>query len=206
MITHTDGYPVQPMSTDALLIGMGERFDVEFTAGDGLFPLVASAEGKTGQAVTLLRSGSGSVPAAALRPVELTRQVLLGTDLHAAAAAALTNKNHDRTLDLVLAGAMSPYRWTINGQAFPDATPLPVTRGERVRLKMINRTMMFHPMHLHGHTFAVAGGGPRKDTVIVRPMDTVLADLDADNPGQWAIHCHNIYHAESGMMTTLSYR
>jgi FtsP/CotA-like multicopper oxidase with cupredoxin domain len=66
--------------------------------------------------------------------------------------------------------------------------------------------MMFHPMHLHGHTFAVVDGGARKDTVIVRPMQSLDVDLDADNPGQWAAHCHNIYPAESGMMTTLSYR
>ena len=66
-------------------------------------------------------------------------------------------------------------------------------------------TMMFHPMHVHGHT-GLRATGARKDTVIVRPMQSVEVDLDADNPGQWATHCHNIYHAEAGMMTTLSYR
>jgi FtsP/CotA-like multicopper oxidase with cupredoxin domain len=66
--------------------------------------------------------------------------------------------------------------------------------------------MMFHPMHVHGHTFALHGNGVRKDTVIVRPMQSLVVDLEAGNPGQWATHCHNIYHAESGMMTTLSYR
>lgn len=65
---------------------------------------------------------------------------------------------------------------------------------------------MFHPMHLHGHTFAVAGGGPRKDTVIVRSMQTVAVDFDATNPGQRVSHCLNLYHAESGKMVTLSYR
>ena len=97
---------------------------------------------------------------------------------------------------------MAPYRWTINGKTFPDADPLPVDQGERVRLSFRNMSMMFHPMHVHGHTFALSGGGARKDTVIVPPMQS----LDADNPGQRATHCHNIYHAEAGMMTTLSYR
>jgi len=100
---------------------------------------------------------------------------------------------------------MARYRWTINGKTFPDADPLPVKQGERIRLNFRNRSMMFHPMHIHGHTFGVRGGGARKDTVIVRPMQSVSVDLDADNPGQWAAHCHNIYHAEAGMMTTLSY-
>ena len=101
---------------------------------------------------------------------------------------------------------MTSYRWTINGETFPDAAPLPVTAGERVRLRFVNQTMMFHPMHLHGHTFGLVDGSARKDTVIVRPMQALEVDLDADNPGQWAVHCHNIYHAETGMMTTLSYR
>ena len=65
--------------------------------------------------------------------------------------------------------------------------------------------MMFHPMHLHGHTFEVEGGA-RKDTVIVRPMQQLAVDLDASNPGQWMTHCHSLYHAEAGMMTLLSYR
>jgi FtsP/CotA-like multicopper oxidase with cupredoxin domain len=101
---------------------------------------------------------------------------------------------------------MTPYRWTINGRTFPDTEPLPVAAGERIRLRFANMSMMFHPMHVHGHTFALAGSGVRKDTVIVPPMRTLTVDLDADNPGQWAAHCHNIYHAETGMMTTLSYR
>jgi FtsP/CotA-like multicopper oxidase with cupredoxin domain len=76
---------------------------------------------------------------------------------------------------------------------------------------MVNQTMMFHPMHVHGHTFAVtgngepAGTGARKDTVIVRPMQTLEVDLDATNPGQWMAHCHNIYHAERGMIIPISY-
>lgn len=112
----------------------------------------------------------------------------------------------DRSLDAVIAGAMMPYRWTINGKRFPNSTPLVVEPGERARLRFRNTSTMFHPMHLHGHTFGLVNGGARKDTVIVRPRETVEVDIDADNPGQWALHCHNIYHAEAGMMTVLSYR
>jgi multicopper oxidase len=205
-VTHSDGYPVVPTVTDALLIGMGERYDVILTLGDGAFPLVASAEGKPGQGLAVVRTGAGSSPLPAARPSELHRRVLLGTDLIAAPAAHLQNRHVDRSHDLLLSGSMTPYRWTINGKTFPDTDPLVVTQGERVRLRFTNMSMMFHPMHVHGHTFAVEGTGVRKDTVIVRPMQTLTVDLDADNPGQWATHCHNIYHAESGMMTTLSYR
>ena len=76
-------------------------------------------------------------------------------------------------------------------------------------LTFANQTAMWHPMHLHGHTFQVikADGspGPRKDTVIVTPMQTVSVRLVADNPGIWMLHCHNGYHMDAGMMTTLNY-
>jgi len=176
------------------------------TVGDGVFPLVALAEGKQGNALALVRSAAGTPPTASARPTELAGKVILSTDLTAAAAVRLKAKDVDRGHDLLLSGSMARYRWTINGKAFPDADPLPVEAGERVRLRFQNRSMMFHPMHLHGHTFGLVRGGARKDTVIVRPMETVEVDFDADNPGQWATHCHNIYHAESGMMTSLSYQ
>ena len=66
---------------------------------------------------------------------------------------------------------------------------------------------MWHPIHLHGHTFALAEqpGGARKDTVNVLPGQTVPIEFVADNPGQWMLHCHNTYHFEAGMMTTVSY-
>ena len=205
-VTHSDGFPVVPAVTDALLIGMGERFDVTLTLGDGTFPLVASAEGKSGQGLAVVRTSTGRAPAPDVQPPELSRRVLLGTDLTGHEEGRLTDRPVDRWHDLLLSGSMAPYRWTLNGKTFPDTGPLPVSQGERVRLRFANMSMMFHPMHVHGHTFALREGGARKDTVIVRPMQTVEVDLQADNPGQWAAHCHNLYHAETGMMTTLSYR
>ena len=204
-ITHSDGFPVAPVLTDSVLIGMGERYDVVVTLGDGAFPLVASAEGKKGQGLAVVRTGEGRKPGPEVQPAELDGRVVLSTDMEAAAAVRLPKKKVDRQHDLRLGGSMASYRWTINGKTFPDTEPLMVNQGERVRLRFQNRSMMFHPMHVHGHTFALTSGGARKDTVIVRPMQTVEVDLQADNPGRWAAHCHNIYHAESGMMTSLSY-
>ncbi|NJP35800.1 multicopper oxidase family protein [Micromonospora thermarum] len=205
-VTHTDGFPVQPFDTDALLLGMGERVDVEVELGDGVFPLVAAAEGKIGQGLALVRTGAGRTPLATVRPAELDRRVLDTASLRAADRVALTDRRPDRVHQMQLDGSMAPYRWTINGATFDEAEPLPIEHGERVRLEFVNRSDMFHPMHLHGHTFAVAGGGARKDTVIVVPDRTVAVEFDADNPGRWMAHCHNAYHAESGMMATLTYR
>jgi FtsP/CotA-like multicopper oxidase with cupredoxin domain len=205
-VTHSDGFPVADLWTDAVMLGMGERYDVLVTLGDGVFALVAAAEGKVGQALALVRTGAGSAPPADVRLAELDQRVLLGTDLTAADAVRLPDREVDRRHTLRLGGSMMGYRWTINGRTHHDAEPLEVREGERVRLRFTNGTMMFHPMHVHGHTFALREGGSRKDTIIVRPMETIEVDLDADNPGQWMTHCHNIYHAEAGMMTTLSYR
>jgi len=205
-VTHSDGFPVAPLTTDSLLIGMGERYDVLVTVGDGVFPLVALAEGKQGNALALVRSATGTPPTADARPTELAGKVTLGTDLTGADAVRLQTRGVDRTHELVLSGSMAPYRWTLNGKTFPDTDPLQVEAGQRVRLRFQNMSMMFHPMHVHGHTFGLVEGGARKDTVIVRPMQTVEVDIDATNPGKWATHCHNIYHAEAGMMTTLAYQ
>lgn len=208
-VTETDGFPVDPVEADSLLISMGERYDVLVTLGDGVFPLVASAEGKEGQAMALVRTGSGSVPPADVRPREFDGKALMVDGLSAVEAVRLAPKQPDRTHVLELGMDMSvPYRWTINGKAFEEHQPLPTAQGERVRLRFVNKTMMFHPMHLHGHTFQLVdgrGSGARKDTTIVLPMQTVDVDFQADNPGQWMVHCHNIYHGEAGMMTTLSY-
>ena len=205
-VTHSDGFPVEPQTADALLVGMGERYDVSVDLADGVFPLVASAEGKTGTGMAVVRTGSGTAPSAVVPIPELDRRVVLGTDLTAASGVRLDDRTVDRRLDVVMAGSMMPYRWTINGASFPDTEPLEIAPGERVRLRLRNRSMMFHPVHLHGHTFGLVNGGARKDTVVVRPMQTVEVDLEADNPGQWMLHCHNIYHAETGMMAVLSYR
>jgi FtsP/CotA-like multicopper oxidase with cupredoxin domain len=205
-ITHSDGFPVRPVRTDALLVGMGERYDVLVTVRDGTFPLVAAAEGRQGQGLAVVRTNSGTSPDPSVHPAELDRQVLSGTALTATADVRLPGIRPDRSHLVALGGTMATYRWTINGRTFPETDPLPVSPGERVRLRFQNRSMMFHPMHVHGHTFGLVDGGARKDTVIVRPMETVEVDLDADNPGQWATHCHNVYHAEAGMMTVLSYQ
>jgi FtsP/CotA-like multicopper oxidase with cupredoxin domain len=208
-VTHTDGFPVRPVTVDALLLGMGERYDATVTLADGAFPLVAVAEGKGAQALAVLRTGTGPTPTADSHPAELDRRLLRLDDLRATAAVALPDRDPDRTHTLTLGGGMMPYRWTINGTTYDQSQPLPARAGETVRLRLVNQTTMFHPMHVHGHTLAIRGNtrpGPRKDTVIVHPHQTVAADLVADNPGQWATHCHNAYHAEAGMMTRLSYQ
>jgi FtsP/CotA-like multicopper oxidase with cupredoxin domain len=210
-VTHTDGFPVVPVDTDALLIGMGERYDVLVTLQDGAFALMAVAEGKNAAASALVRTGSGSPPPAAAWPAELDRRIVTYRQLQPTEAVRLAGRRPDRTIRLVLTGGMMAYDWGFNGKRFDHARPLkdahPITTGERVRIDFVNTTMMFHPVHLHGHTFATGTEtGPRKDTAMVLPGQTLPVFFDADNPGLWMVHCHNAYHAESGMMTTIGYQ
>jgi FtsP/CotA-like multicopper oxidase with cupredoxin domain len=207
-VTHTDGFPVVPTDVDALLLGMGERYDVIVTAGDGVFPLVAHAEGKNALARALLSTSRGSAPDAAFRPPELTGRI--GTvDTFSATTEVQLPDRSDLAMQARLTGTMMQYDWMINGRPYDQTVPLSVRQGQHATLTFSNETMMWHPMHLHGHTFQVirpdGSAGPRKDTVIVKPMQTVTVGLVADNPGVWMLHCHNGYHMDAGMMTTLNY-
>ncbi|MFF3732970.1 multicopper oxidase family protein [Streptomyces sp. NPDC002476] len=204
-VTHADGFPVRHTRADALLLGMGERIDALVTAGNGAFPLTALAEGKNRTALAVLRTGGDAAPTASVRPAELKRRVLHGGRLKADDSVRLDARRPDRTIEFRLTGSMAKYDWAINGRTYDPAQRCPVRSGERVRLSFVNGTTMWHPMHLHGHTFALADGGARKDTSIVLPGKRLDVDFDADNPGLWMVHCHNVYHAESGMMTVLGY-
>jgi FtsP/CotA-like multicopper oxidase with cupredoxin domain len=209
-ITHTDGFPVQHQEVDALLVGMGERYDVLVTLDDGVFPLVALAEGKNANGLALVRTGSGSTPKATVRPKELDGMIMTASQLRADDDVRLKSAKVDVTHQIKLTGGMGKYNWAINGKPFdmkdPEANPILVQEGQRVRLDFVNTTTMWHPMHLHGHTYQLGTSGPRKDTAIVLPKKTVSVYLDADNPGQWMLHCHNAYHGEAGMMANVAYQ
>ncbi|CAN5121062.1 multicopper oxidase family protein [soil metagenome] len=205
-VTHADGFAVSPVSVDAFIIGMGERYDVEIEARDGIFAIVAVPEGKDDPAaMALLRTSSGRATTRPREVPELSKRLLSYRDLLPDAGIALPVRSIDKMLDLSLGMGRGGREWLLNGKTFADHEPLTVSKGDRVRIRIKNSTMMFHPMHLHGHTFALTENGTRKDTVNVLPMASQSIDFDADNPGQWLIHCHNVYHGELGMMTVVSY-
>ncbi|OHT80328.1 copper oxidase [Mycobacteroides chelonae] len=210
-VTHTDGFPVQPFKADTILVTMGERVDAVVTIPGSSVPLVAVPEGKDGFAQLILRSADTPVRGRAEDVAMLMKsQVPLDTaTLSATPEVQLSQRNADVVHDVRLAGPVGKYTWTINGKTYDPRDGLPVREGQRTRLRFVNDSMMFHPMHLHGHTFSVRDAKgtyrARKDTVLVAPMKTVEVDFDADNPGQWLTHCHNIYHGEAGMMAVVSY-
>lgn len=116
-----------------------------------------------------------------------------------------------RSLELHLTGNMERFMWSFDGQKFSEVVkPIPFKRNERVRVTLVNDSMMAHPIHIHGHFFELlvgaAGKRPRKHTVNVLPGGKVTFDLTADAPGDWAFHCHLLYHMHAGMFRIVTVR
>ena len=116
-------------------------------------------------------------------------------------------KVHD--VKLVLSGDMERYVWHINGKAIYQDRLLKINRGEVVRFTLVNDTMMHHPMHFHGHFFRVINENgdysPLKHTVDVPPHQTKTIEFYSNEPGQWMLHCHNLYHMKTGMARIVRY-
>lgn len=207
-ITHADGLAVEPVEVDHLLMGMAECYDaVVSLSGSGSYTLHAVAQDGSGQAVGVLHTPDVTPTVNADMP-RFDGRELTYEALRAIAPTTLPD-GPVRTYRLPLQGDMRRYVWMIDGQAYPQADPLPIRQGERVRVEMKNETMMWHPMHLHGHFFRVLQGAgdrcPLKHTVNVPPGKTVTIEFSADNPGNWIFHCHNLYHLAAGMARVFQY-
>ena len=116
-----------------------------------------------------------------------------------------------RHMQIHLTGNMERYMWSFDGRKFNAVADQPIrfAYNERVRVKLVNDTMMAHPIHLHGHFFELVNGAdrmhqPQKHTVIVQPGGSATFDLTADEPGDWAFHCHLLYHMHAGMFQVVT--
>ena len=116
-----------------------------------------------------------------------------------------------RSMEIHLTGNMERFMWSFDGRKFSSIVePIRFARDERVRVTLVNDTMMQHPIHLHGHFFEVVNGHPgrhpRKHTVNVLPGSKISFDLTAEEPGDWAFHCHLSFHMHSGMFNVVTVR
>jgi CopA family copper-resistance protein len=142
---------------------------------------------------------------------KVPHRVLRYTDLKA--KRMNPHREVDREMEIHLTGNMERYMWGFDGKKFTAVTDDPIRFGydERVRVKLVNQTMMAHPIHLHGHFFELVNGAdhmhqPLKHTVVVQPGGTATFDLTANEPGDWAFHCHLLYHMHAGMMQVVTVR
>ena len=142
---------------------------------------------------------------------DVPHRVLVYTDL----VSLEPNKDRrppSRTMEIHLTGNMERFMWGFDGRKFSELVePIRFERNERVRVTLVNNTMMGHPIHLHGHFFELVTGGPEghqplKHTVNVAPGSRVTFDLTADAPGDWAFHCHLLMHMHAGMFNVVTVR
>jgi FtsP/CotA-like multicopper oxidase with cupredoxin domain len=205
-----DGHAIVPRSGNRFGVAMAQRLDIEIDLpGAGAFPVLALREGARERTGIILATNGAKVRkidgmAKAEAPAFDTD---MAQELQLQAANPLTARKADRAQMIMLAGAMQPYVWTIDGQTWDTHIPIKAASGERVELMFHNMSMMGHPMHLHGHVFQViningrAVNGAMRDTIYVPPMAKVTVALDAGEAARWMLHCHHMPHLSTGMMT-----
>lgn len=204
-----DGQDIVPIRGHRFPMSMGQRIDVRLTlpAGSGSFPILALREGAPQRTGIILQPGGAQVGRIATSGEQNGPVLDLELEGKLQASSPLSERAADGSYEMVLNGDMAAYQWGLMLDA-----PIAVDPGQRVEIKMTNMSMMAHPMHLHGHHFQVVAidgrrfAGAVRDTVLIPPMRSVTIAVDADNVGQWAFHCHHLYHMATGMMSTFGYR
>jgi FtsP/CotA-like multicopper oxidase with cupredoxin domain len=207
-----DGRPVQPLRGRAFGIVMSQRLDLRLAIpGSGAFPVLAVREGDRQATGIVLHTPGAPVSRLAESVTDAAPPLSFAEEERLRAVEGLEPRPADRRVSIALTGDMAVYGWGFDG-AGPDAMrDYAVKAGERVEITLENRTNMSHPMHLHGHRFQVVGADGRRfpgavrDTVLVPRRSSITVALDADNPGGWMLHCHNLYHMAAGMMAMLRY-
>lgn len=224
-VTHKDGNRVQPFLTDAIPIGIGERYDVIVDCNNpGVWSLAASSlQNRNFNLVRSVLRYTGQTapdPAPSTVPTNLSSGALLNYSQLASFYPSPITATPDRTYPVALSVLPAPGggQWFINGEAYPAVTPMQVTYGETIQLNLTTTTPSpnhVHPMHMHGHfvrLMGTAGGtthAPLMDTILIMPSgqpgDTWSAQWVADNPGSWLYHCHEMMHMSRGMMALVNY-
>jgi FtsP/CotA-like multicopper oxidase with cupredoxin domain len=209
-----DGFRVRSVTARRFPIAVAQRLDIRLAIprDPAAHPVLAALEGSARQTGIVLQAGAASVSRIPDMAAQPSLPLSLDRERGLRAVAPLAPRRADRVHTLNLTGDMATYVWSINNVPWtPDVPPLPIAKGERVELVLVNKTPMPHPMHLHGHEFQVVEidgqrfAGAMRDTVLVLPKGRVVIAFDANNPGWWAFHCHLLYHLEAGMFTTFRY-
>jgi FtsP/CotA-like multicopper oxidase with cupredoxin domain len=207
----TDGHPVHPVAGNRFPIAIAQRLDILIDLPrTGAFPILARVEGTGRQTGIVLATAGAQIPRIA-DSAQDAPPVDNSLEARFTAVEPLPRRAADLVRTITLGGGMKPYAWSMNGEYWPQVTPLMLRKGQRVEIDLVNQSMMAHPIHLHGHVFQVIAidghpiQGAVRDTVLVMPMGRVRIAFDADNPGRWAFHCHVLYHMVTGMLMEFRY-
>lgn len=207
-----DGMPIQPLKGSRFEFAIAQRLDIllALPKDQGAYPIFAIREGDTARTGFVLARKGASLRRLPSKAESKSDPVGLRLERRLTAAAPLPPRPTDRRHTLTFSEAAG-YVWKVNGKVFGEHESLKVRTGERVEIAFKDETTMSHPMHLHGHHFQVVAingerfAGALRDTVLVPARGAVTVAFEANNPGKWALHCHNLYHMASGMMTTMEY-
>lgn len=234
-IVAADGPRVKPVNVSTLLIGMAETYDVIVRMPkNGAYEVRATAQDSSGFASIVLGKGrlhtAKSPPKANLYTMDTMVEGAMSSMGHGShhmgemkhrppAPYQLLRSPHKtnfkaslprREIELRLTGDMKRYIWSFNGKTLKEESMIPVKKGEVVRIKLVNDTMMHHPLHLHGHFFRVINKhgdySPLKHTIDVPPMGQRIIEFEANEEKDWFFHCHLLYHMDAGMARVVSYK
>ena len=208
-----DGMPVEPITARRFEFAIAQRLDIilELPQSEGAWPVFAVREGSRARTGFVLATREGSVDKTAAQATEAAAPVGLVLERIPRATRPLSYRDADRRHTITITEAPG-YVWMLNGKGHGTHVPIDVREGERVEITFSDQTTMAHPMHLHRHRFQVVAingerfAGAVRDTVLVPARGSVTVAFDANNPGKWALHCHNLYHMAAGMMTTVEYQ
>ena len=232
-IVSADGKDVQPVKVDRLLMAIAETYDLIVTVPkNGSYEFRATAQDGSGHSSIFIGNGkrifAPNVPKPNLYKMKMSmkksmdKKMGMGTmppmnqrplspykKLRSIGKSILPKQNPKREIVLTLTGDMERYIWSMDGETLSADNMIRIRHGENVRIVLINKTMMHHPMHLHGHFFRVLTGkgdySPLKHTVDVPPLATQIIEFEASEYNDWFFHCHILYHAKSGMARVVSY-
>lgn len=209
-----DGQNIEPIESHQFQLAVGQRMDivVKIPKGEGFYPILAQGEGSLRQTGLILATKHAKIIPQTERAEVAAGALNYEQEFKLKALFPLKPKIPAQRLIVNLTGNMMTYTWLINDKAWPNITPLKVSKNKRIEMVFINHTSMSHPMHLHGHEFEVTEingekikQGAMRDTILVLPNSTVKVEFDTDNPGNWMLHCHMLYHQATGMMTIVNY-
>jgi FtsP/CotA-like multicopper oxidase with cupredoxin domain len=204
-VVASDGSPMSPVTVDNLTFAPGERYDVLLKGQPRGIHRIRAATLDGNEVRAVLRSKGEARAEPERSPVRWGPRALMLPMMRSPGPVTLARD--PVIVPVVLGGTMAPYRWSINGQYYPKADPIVVTKGDSVRFVFRNPTGMDHPFHLHGHSFYVLGkpgalnqrDPALKDTVNVPARSDFVVQWVADNPGRWFFHCHIEWHLATGM-------
>jgi FtsP/CotA-like multicopper oxidase with cupredoxin domain len=208
-----DGNPIVPVSGRRFPLGMAQRVDIRISIpkSEGTWPILALREGAVQRTGFILATKAGTIRGIDSTAAQPAPALDLQFESDLRALEPFPERGADQQSMMHLAGDMASYVWTINGRTWVQRQPLQVKRGQRVEVTLMNMSMMAHPMHLHGHHFQIVAidsqrmSGAVRDVIWIPPMRSVTVAFDTANPGEWAFHCHHLYHMARGMMTTVKY-